>query len=168
MFQPIKKIVKNIIPFMFLAVTLHAEAKDMTTDTQIAQTYFYALYGSDFKTVRKLLSDDVVFEDPTSPDETSVPKLLKGKEAYLEFWEGKADQLEKSINIIDSYESANYVILTVEGTGTGPAELFNVEGKKIELDAKGIVVLEVIDGVVTRHLDFFDYNKTYSSIRVIE
>lgn len=168
MFQSIKKTTKAIIPLLLVVATLHAEAKDMTTSTQIAKTYFYALYGSDFNTVRTLLSDDIVFEDPTSPDATAVPKLLKGKEAYLEFWEGKADQLEKNINVTDSYESANYVVLTVEGTGTGPAELFNIEGQKIELDAKGITVLEVIDGVVTRHLDFFDYNKTYSSIRVIE
>jgi hypothetical protein len=158
MFQSIKKIAKSIIPFLFVATTLHAEAKDMNP-VEVATQYYDSLYSGDYDMVKKIASADLIFKDPTAPEGYGIPNQIVSLDNFLKFFEANSQGPSK-VSYFEKFASNEQVVLHVKLTGVVPASIVGMGEGKVEYITKGFTVLHVSHGLVISHTDYVDYSGT--------
>lgn len=152
-----------IIPILMAITTLTVEAQSMS-QIDIATKYYQALYSGEYETVRSLASPDMMFEDPTAPEEYGIPPRLERLEDFIKFSEANLKG-EVQINFMDKYVSNDHVVLRVEIKGTYPADVVGMgEDGLAEVIGQGISVLHVVDGKVISHSDYMDYAGAVASM----
>ena len=134
---------------------------------RVARTYLETLYSKDFENLKKLVSPDIVFEDPTASPELGIPKLV-GIGPYLKFWETNLPMLKVELEISDGFASNGHAVLYVNIEGTGPAERFGRRGRTVKLQIRGLMIIQVSEGLVVRHTDNMDYAGLFSNLQVME
>ncbi|WED24737.1 ester cyclase [Vibrio sp. JC009] len=158
MFQSIKKVTKNIIPFMVLATALHVEAKDMS-QIDIATNYYDSLYKGDYSTVRQLASSDLIFKDPTAPEGYGVPNQIDSLNNFVEFFEANS-QGPMQVSYAEKFASNDQVVLQVQLKGVVPANMVGMGEGSVEYISNGFTVIHMSNGKVMSHTDYIDYSGT--------
>jgi hypothetical protein len=59
-------------------------------------------------------------------------------------------------------------VLPLNGRGRTDAATFGQPGGEIEFRVQGTTVVQIVDGLVVRHSDYFDYPGVLSSVRPVE
>ena len=148
-----------IVPFLIAITTLTAEAQNMS-QIDIATKYYNALYSGEYDTVRSVASPDMLFEDPTAPEEFGIPSRIESLDECLKFIEANTPG-KIEIEFTDKYVSNDRVVLKVKMNGTAPAEIFDMgEEGNVAFTMKGVSILHVVDGRVIHHSDYMDYSGT--------
>ncbi len=128
------------------------------TATAVAERYLNAYAAFDTNKMAPLLSDDMVFIDPTKPPAQNDGQVFThvGKEAVLAALGGYADLYKEfwlDYKIDRQYESNNVVVFIGDIT-------FNIlteDSESLSGTAPIVTVVTVRDGKVSRHLDLYDY-----------
>ena len=164
----LKVILVVLMALVWLAPTaLSAEGQSML-QIEIAKKYYQALYTGDFETVRLVASAEMKFADPSAPHEFGIPAQLHDLESFLTFMQANLpDNVE--VNISESFASNNQVLLMVTSKGTISAETAGMGDKgSVEFLVKGVSVLQVVDGRVIQHTDYFDYPALAKSFKPVD
>lgn len=153
----------KVLPIVFsLALMLTpAAASEPVGSAEIvsrATAYLDAYSTFDPEKIAPFLSDDAVFEDPTSTDEAANggPFLFNGKAAILEGLGEYAAQYNAftvSYEIERQYESNGSVVFVARLSYTAEAK----DGRVFTGAAPIVTVVQVRDGMIVRHTDYYDY-----------
>lgn len=146
--------------------TIKIKKRTMST-TEIANTYYKALYSQDFDKVREISSPNLIFEDPTSPPGL-IPAKVSGLDSVITYFQTNLPKLNVDMTITKSYASNGCSILHQNSSGTTLASTFGIDGDKIRFQIQGVTVIQVKNGLVIRHIDYFDYSGLFSSFRPVE
>lgn len=131
-----------------------------------AKQYYFDLYRKDYDFVRKVASSNFTFQDPTVTPEQELPSVITGIEDFIRYMDKQASaEFSFEIEVTDAFESNSQVILYVKSTITGPKQLFGGTCSELmSVKTKGITVIEVQNGKIEKHTDYFDYSALNQSI----
>jgi ketosteroid isomerase-like protein len=161
--MPVKHVVAALMMVVFSS---SAKAQDMS-QIEIATKYYQALYSGEHDTVREVAAPDMIFEDPSAPEEFGIPAQLNELEAFLEFMSSNTpDQAETTV--VNSFVSNDRVVLMITSQGVLPAAAVGGDEGFVSFATQGVTVLHVIDGKVVRHTDYYDYPGLSASFSPVE
>ncbi len=127
----------------------------------VADAYFAAYVGNDWDALEPLLAEAAAFHDPTAK-RIFGGVLSEGRTAMMErFRTGYASishmEFVKNRSLI-SDESAIYEGALHWGTDIG-------DGTMVDSVTPMVIVLTVVDGKITRHIDYVDYAPFITALR---
>ena len=157
---------KALFLVFFATVTAYAAEEQPANVEDIAVRFTIALYGQDFDTAAELAAPDMVFESPTSPP--GLVPTVRGREAVMDAWGGELSEMDQEMNISRSFASHDKAVLYVTTEGTAGGEFFGHEAKKVAYKTEGVVVIQIVDGLVVRYSGYMDYPATLAGLRPVE
>ncbi len=125
---------------------------------KFAEDYLAAYSTFDVEKMAPFLSDDMVFADPTSTDQTADGGsfMFDGKDAVLKGLGDYAAQYKSftvSYDIERQYESNGVVVFVAQLS----YNLVTKDDKTFTGEAPIVTAITVKDGKVVKHLDLYDY-----------
>ena len=146
-----------VIAVMFCSIAT-ASASSASSIVDAAQKYLAAYSTFDMEKMAPLISDDMVFTDPTKPPETNggEPFVYTGKEAVLAALGGYA-KLYKEFSLdydIQRYFESNGAVIFV---GDITYNILTDDQQTLTGTAPIVTIITVKDGKIVEHRDYYDY-----------
>ncbi|WP_428409364.1 nuclear transport factor 2 family protein [Hyphococcus sp.] len=153
-----KKFIIACAGLFLIAAHAHAEELNSADAVSLAEDYLAAYSTFDVEKMAPFLSDDMVFADPTSTEESADGGafMFNGKEAVLKGLGDYAAQYQSfSVNydVERQYESNGVVVFVAQLT----YNLVTKDDKTFTGAAPIVTAVTVKDGKVVKHLDLYDY-----------
>mgnify|MGYP003700444075 CR=1 FL=1 len=143
---------------MFATSAIATEKAGGEGAVDIAERYLAAYSTFDTEKMAPLLSDDMVFTDPTKPPEMNDGQVFThvGKKAVLTALGGYASLYEEfslDYKIDRRYESNGAVVFVGDVT----YNILTDAGQTLTGTAPIVTVVKVNNGKIARHTDYYDY-----------
>lgn len=142
---------------LFYSITV-AAASPTPSIVEAAQKYLAAYSAFDMEKMAPLISDEMVFTDPTKPPETNngAPFVYTGKDAVLAALGGYA-KLYKEFSLdydIQRYFESNGAVIFV---GDITYNILTDDQQTLTGTAPIVTIITVNDGKIVEHRDYYDY-----------
>ncbi|MEO1240712.1 MAG: nuclear transport factor 2 family protein [Pseudomonadota bacterium] len=149
---------KYLAAAMLLMSPAFAEDAEPSATVSIAEDYLAAYSTFDTSVMAPFLSEDMVFYDPTSTNQSADggPFMFEGKDAVLKGlgdYAGQYKSLSVDYDVERQYESEGVVVFVATLTWT----IVSPGGESASGSAPIVTAVTVKDGKVTKHTDYYDY-----------
>lgn len=128
---------------------------------------YLAAYCVDATAMGAELSDSAAFRDPTahSYDPQATPAIVEGREAIARwFAQSSGSLVTVSLEVKQQFYSRHHAIAVTVASGTvriGPENAERIVSFSVPL----VIALEIRDGKITKHEDFWDVEQFWEQVR---
>lgn len=141
------------------------EAQESQPSVDVALSYLETLYSFDFERLGVLLAPDATFTDVTAAVLGGVPLHAAGRDSILASFEaGASDSRNAGFEIGSQFATGDHVILTLTYKTEIRGEAVGVPGAWVPVQVPAVTVLRVVDGLISEHIDYVDYEEMLNQI----
>lgn len=142
-------------------------AADINT---VADAYLAAVEAQDYAEMHELLAENALYEDPTMQFFQHPGIELRGPDAIVGFWHDSTEQTGAEIRyqVTERFTAGPVVVYTVDASVRVNAEFWKIPGtEQVDVAARLVMLIEIHDGRVTRHVDMADYAEIMRQVEVL-
>ncbi len=130
-----------------------------------AKNYLTYLYNQDFEKLEKLMSNEMVFDDPTAIAFSGKAWKYEGKANILKFFKRSSQGTNSGFEIKEVFKTGEYVIFSLFYKGELDGSFFGIKDKKIILSAiPATTIIRVRNGLVIGHTDYVNYEELLKQV----